>query len=322
MDLSVIIVSFNVRELLRVCLRSVYASGERADGRDLALEVIVVDSASGDGSTEMVAREFPDVRLLAQTTNVGFTKGNNIGIEASRGRYMLLLNPDTEVDASALPAMVDYMDAHPDVGALGPRLFYPDGTTQSSRRRFPTLATGFLESTILQRYWRDNAVLRRYYCSDLPIDRAHEVDWVVGAALLVRRKATDQVGPMDEGYFMYSEEMDWCYRIKKAGWRMMYLPDARIVHYEGKSSEQHLARRNIHFHESKCRFFAKNYGPWQGALLRAFIFLTFLFQVVEESAKLVLRPRDRDRRRRWLGVLLTVARYQAARLVGLRPRVP
>ena len=283
LDLSVVIVNWNVRELLRRCLRSVLAS-QRLSG--LAAEVIVVDNASSDGSTEMVKEEFPEVRLIANEENLGFTKANNQGILASEGRYILLLNPDTEVIGDALGAMVEYMDAHPDVGALGPMLLNPDGSVQSSRRRFPTLATAFLESTVFQ--WelsRDNRVLRRYYVFDRPNDEVQEVDWVTGACILMRRRAIEEVGLLDEDFFMYSEELDWCRRAKERGWKVIYLPEAKVVHYGGKSSEQVVPFRHIQFQRSKIIYFRKHYGLWPAALLHVFLLGMYFYELVMEALK-------------------------------------
>jgi len=306
-DLSVVIVNWNVCDLLRSCLLSIVAScksqvassvseSHRLRTLDFGLqtmEVIVVDNGSMDGSVEMLHREFPWVQVIANEENVGFTRGNNQGIRASQGRYVLLLNPDTEVVGDALPIMVDYMERHPQVAALGPHLRYADGSIQSSRRRFPTLATAFLESTILQQWFPHNRVLDRYYVNDQPDDAVQEVDWVVGACILLRREAIactcsdtgEQVGPLDESVFMYSGELDWCRRAKSAGWRVVYLPTAQVIHHEGKSSEQAVAARHIHFQGAKIHYFRKHHGRWAGAILRAFLLLTYVYQLLEEGGK-------------------------------------
>lgn len=311
LDVSVVVVSYNTAALLRQCLRSILA--DPGPSR----EVLVVDNASTDGSPQMVADEFPDVRLITNAGNVGFSRANNQALERSSGRYACLLNSDAELRPGCLAAMVAYLDAHPRVGVLGPRLVYADGTPQPSRRRFPTLATAFVESTILQRWWPGADVLRRYYLSDVPDDRPQEVDWVTGACLMVRREAMAQVGLLDERFFMYSEELDWCRRIKAAGWRVAYTPDAVVVHHESRSAEQNLARRSILFHDSKCRYFAKYHGPLWGGILRLFIFLTFVYQYVEEGLKYVLGHR-RPLRRQRLAMIREVLGWQARRLVGLR----
>jgi GT2 family glycosyltransferase len=289
-DLSVIIVSWNVRDLLRACLRSIldacpeYSRGADPEGAP-QIEIIVIDNASTDGSPEMLRTEFPQVQLVANDGNRGFTAANNQGLDLSHGRHLLLLNPDTQVVGDALATMVRHLDEHPTVGALGPQLRYPDGSLQSSRRRFPTFATALVESTVLQEWWQDNRILRRYYLDGTPDDSIQAVDWVVGACLAVRRQAYEQVGGLDEGYFMYSEELDWCRRIVDAGWDVVYLPTATVIHHEGKSSEQVVPARHIHFQSSKVRYFRKHHGALQAEVLRWFLLGTYVYQWVREGAK-------------------------------------
>lgn len=280
--LSILIVNWNVRDLLRRCLCSIFANLP-----PFPLEVIVVDNSSTDGSVEMVRTEFPQVRLIANPDNRGFPAANNQGLAIAQGRYVLLLNPDTEVVGDALEAMVAFADAHPDVGVVGPMLLNPDGTVQSSRRRFPTLMTAVFESTWLQPY-APRRLLTRYYVLDRPDDEIQDVDWVTGAALMARREAIEQVGPLDEGFFMYSEELDWCRRFREAGWRVVYLPTARVVHYGGKSSEQVLPARHIHFQRSKIRYFQKHHGRIAAGVLWAVIVGNYLWQIGVEGAKWLL----------------------------------
>lgn len=276
-DLSIIILNWNVRDLLRSCLRSLAPSVSK-------IEVIVVDSASTDGSAEMVAREFPEVKLIASPDNLGYARGNNLGMAASLGRHLLILNPDTEIAGDALSLMLAYMEAHPQVGVLGPQMLYPDRTVQSTRRRFPTLATGFFESTWLQPL-APRRLLDRYFARDLPDDAIGEVDWLVGAALLVRRAAFEQVGGLDEGFFMYSEELDWLRRMRAADWRVVYFAPARVIHHEAKSSAQVPAATHIRFNTSKVRYFRKYHGPLAGEALRWFLLGNFAFQLGLEFAK-------------------------------------
>ncbi len=308
-DLSIVVVSWNVRDLLRRCLTSVLASGHsRRDGQGPTpnVEIIVVDNASSDGSAGMVHAEYPQVRLIANDDNRGFTAANNQGLALSRGRYLLLLNPDTEIVGDALATMVRYADQHPQVGALGPQLRYPDGSRQSSRRRFPTFATALVESTVVQEWWPDNDILRRYYVADTADDAIQPVDWLVGACLLVRRQAWEQVGPLDEGFFMYSEELDWCRRIKDAGWEVVYLPTATVVHHEGKSSAQVVPARHIYFQSSKVRYFRKHHGALQAEALRWFLLGTYVLQWVREGLKWVVghkRPLRAERMKAYRQVL-------------------
>ena len=260
----------------------------------------------------MVAAEFPEVRLIINAENVGFTRGNNQGLAVAQGRYVFFLNPDTEVLGDALAVMVAYLDAHREVGALGPQLRYGDGSLQSSRRRFPSFATALFESTPLAWHWPGNPWARRYRMEDrVPGIRdqgsgtrgqgevttdslAHTgqaVDWVVGAALLVRREILEKIGGFDEGYFMYSEELDLCRRIRQAGWQIVYLPTAQIIHHEGKSSEQVVAARHIRFQTSKVRYFRKFHGPIQAQALRVFILASFAVEWLLEACKWLLGSR-------------------------------
>jgi hypothetical protein len=288
MDLSIIIVNWNVRDLLQRCLLSI------THQQPIPLEAIVVDSASSDGSVEMVQREFPQVKIVAHTQNLGYACGNNLGMEHATGRYLMILNPDTEVVDDALTTMVRYLDAHPEVGAVGPQLRYPNGTLQPSRRRFPTPTTAFWESTLLHQWFPNNRYARRYHMADEPAEasapsrdkeKPQAVDWLVGAALMMRRATWRQVGPLDEDFFMYFEELDWCRRCQAVGWQIHYLPTARIIHHEGKSSEQVVAARAARFQCSKIRYFTKYHGLFWGQTIRLFLLATYGVQLVEESLK-------------------------------------
>lgn len=332
-DLSIIIVSWNVQDLLARCLASITAStlsqgpallssspperepktrGQKvpAPGRPtdagLEFEMIVVDNASTDGSPGMVRERFPQVRLIVSDSNLGFVRANNRGVATSTGRYVLLLNPDTEVLHDALSKMVTYMDQHPDIGILGPRLLFADGQVQPSRRRFPTLATAFLESTVLQQQFPHSRTLQRYYMQDKSDDEEQDVDWLVGACLLIRKETWQQVGPLDENIFMYSEELDWCRRAKAAGWRVVYVPWATVVHHEGQSSSQVVPARHIYFQSSKVYYFRKYHGLVASEILRLFLLGTYVFQLAVEASKWVVghkRPLRRERVAAYLRVL-------------------
>lgn len=304
-DLSILIVSWNVRDLLAACLESIAASpmtrvtpsGGALDNGGPRVEVIVVDSASTDGTPALVAQRFPWVRLLAQGENVGFTRGNNLALAGARGRYLLLLNPDTVVHDDALPALVAYLDAHPQVGIAGPRVLNADGTTQSTRRRFPTPLTAFVESTWLQGY-APRRLLDHFYAADLPDDGTFEVDWVQGCALIARREVYQQIGGLDEGYVMFSEELDWCRRAKGAGWRVAYVGTARITHYGGQSTAQVETRKHVHFQQSKLRYFRAYHGRALALALRLFLLVSYGLQMVLEGAKAALGHKRALRRAR------------------------
>lgn len=286
-DVSIIIVSWNVADLLAGCLNTILESPiaiNQPDGDKPVVEIIVVDSASSDRTVLMLQENYPQIRLLAQNENVGFTRGNNIGLEAAQGRYLFLLNPDTEIIDHTIPQMVNYLDENPKVGIVGPHTLNTDGTYQSSRRHFPTKTLAFFESTWLQAF-APKAMMDEFYVSNAPEDATLEVDWMQGSALMARREVYEQVGGLDEGYVMYSEEMDWQKRIKDAGWKAVFLGTATIIHHGGKSTEQIGAQKHIWFQESKLRYFRNHHGKTFAAILRVFLLKNYLWQIAIEGIK-------------------------------------
>lgn len=299
-DLSIIIVSWNVADILAECLDSIYSAHHMH-----RLEVIIVDSASTDHTLDMLHERYSQVIVLQQTENVGYTRGNNIGLEAAKGRFVLLLNPDTVILGDALANMLHYMSTNPDVGILGPYTLNTDGTTQSTRRRFPTVALGFFESTWLQSF-APKAWLDRFYVNDLPLQATVDVDWVQGSALMARREIYEQIGGLDAGYIMFSEELDWCKRAKLAGWRVVFYCKAQIIHHGGKSTEQVTARKHIYFQESKLRYYRKYHGRRVATLLRLFLLSNYLWQIGLETLKSLLgsqRPMRQERIRTYWEVI-------------------
>ena len=300
LDLSIIIVSWNVADLLQDCLNSIVNSNVSIDQRsddELSVEVIVIDSASNDNTVNMVRENFPFVRLFAQTENVGFTRGNNIGLEQATGRHLLLLNPDTEIIDGALQHLVHFLDKERSVGVIGPHTLNTDGTTQSSRRQFPTIALAFFESTWLQNF-APKHMLDHYYVANQPDDGVYDVDWVQGSALMARREVYEQIGGLDTGYIMFSEELDWCKRAKDAGWRVVYYGKAQITHHGGKSTEQVVANKHIYFQQSKLRYFRKFHGRVIATLLRIHLLIQYVFQIAIESIKSFLGSKREVRRAR------------------------
>jgi GT2 family glycosyltransferase len=256
--IAIVVVSYNVCDLLRQCLVS-------ATTAELPAHVIVVDNASHDGSVEMIRREFPGVHLLANTTNRGFAAGTNQGIRYALAApqppdYVLLLNPDALLRPGALRALLTFMDAHPRVGAAGARLFYPDGRHQEGAWHFPTLLM-----TLFDLFPPRGPLLGRLYASSLNgryrEERGTEpfpIDHPLGAAMLMRRETIAEVGLLDEEYWMYVEEVDWCYRCRAAGWAIWQVPQAEVVHVAGASSQQFKNRSFVALHRSRLRFFAKH----------------------------------------------------------------
>jgi GT2 family glycosyltransferase len=246
----------------------------------------------------MVRTEFRWVSVIGNQVNRGFGAAHNQALRAAKGRYWLVLNSDAVPTAGALRTLVDFLDANPDVAVAGPKLRYPDGTLQSSRRRFPTPMTLLLESTQLQRFWPDNAQLRWYYVEDRSADEPQDVDWLVGACLCVRGAAAAQVGLLDERFFMYSEELDWCRRFRAAGWRVSYVPSAEVTHQEGGSSKADLAARDRRFQASKLAYAAKWHGPLVAGALRMYLVAEYVLRAIEETVRLAMRSRVPERRER------------------------
>jgi GT2 family glycosyltransferase len=282
-SIGVVIVSFNTCELLRGCLESLR-------GCALPLRVIVVDGGSRDGSAAMVRAGFPEIELIALEQNVGFTAGTNIGLrglgagewgldESTRSPapdYMLLLNPDTVVHPGAIEALAAFLDAHPRVGAVGPRLLNTDGSVQSAAFRFPTLAMTLLDlfppgqvlpGRLYGSWWHGRYPQEQ--CAEAPFP----IDHPLGACILARRAVVEQVGMLDECFFMYAEEVDWCYRIHQAGWAIWQEPRARVTHVGGAATSQFRSRMLITLYESRLRFFRKHYSRrfirWHVRIVRA-----------------------------------------------------
>ena len=237
-----------------MCLRSVFACETK-----YSFEVFVVDNASSDGSVEMVKTEFPQVKLIESLENVGYAKANNVAIRQSSGRYVLLLNSDVEVSRDTFDKMLEYMDNNLSVGIAGCRVVKPDGTLDlASRRSFPNLWSGLFRVTGLSLLFPTSR-LARYNLTYLSEDQIEEVDSVMGAFLLLRRQLMDKVGLLDEDYFMYGEDLDWCFRAKAAGARVMYVPVTRVVHHKGSSSRKLPGKALYEFHRAMQIFYDKHY---------------------------------------------------------------
>jgi N-acetylglucosaminyl-diphospho-decaprenol L-rhamnosyltransferase len=247
-ELSVLVVTYNSADTISACLESIEAGGAAA-------EVVVVDNASADGTAELVAERFPSVRLIANRANEGFARGVNRGWRETSAPYVLVLNPDTELGPGAARALVDFARAHPRAALVGPRTLNVDGSLQHSCFRFPNLrmvVTGFFELIPL-----DSPANGRYLREEY--DRPHPVEHLKGSSLLVRRVAADDVGLLDETFFMYFEETDWCYRMQAAGWENWYTPDATVVHRGAHSTSREPERMSAEFYRSQAHFYRKHY---------------------------------------------------------------
>ncbi|MDD5679709.1 MAG: glycosyltransferase family 2 protein [Candidatus Omnitrophica bacterium] len=256
-DISVVIVNWNVRDFLKKSLESIYRFTE-----DVDFEVWVVDNNSSDGSGEMVAKEFPQVHLIANKENLGFSRANNMALTKSNGRYVLLLNPDTELIDNSLKAMTMFMDDHADIDAIGCKLIFPDGSLQYSARHFPSLFTDFMESLGLDGAFPKSAFFNYYKMGEWDHDDMRPIDVPYGASLLIRRNTLEKIGFMDERFFMYYDEIDLCYQIKKNGGKIYFIPDIKIIHNSNRSSNQIPLSCAEWKLTSKLLFYEKNYGSW------------------------------------------------------------
>lgn len=268
-DLSVVILNYNTVELTRKCLTTVRASHLG----DYVMEVIVCDNGSSDGSIEMVKKEFSQVILIENKKNLGFAAGNNPGIKRAKGRYILLLNTDTEIPKDTLRVMVSYMDKNPSIGASTCKLLLPDGSMDPAcHRGFPTPWVAFTYLSGLERLFPKTRLFGEYHQGYKDFGSIHEVDCIVGAFFLVRREVVREIGLMDEEYFMYGEDIDWAYRIREKGWKIMYNPTVTILHKKKQSGRANIVRKRrilteIYFHRYNWLFYKKHYAQKYGSFL-------------------------------------------------------
>jgi len=279
-DISIVVVSWNSRGYLPECLASV-APGARAR----SFEIVVVDNASRDGSAALVRERFPQVRLIENSENRGFAAANNQALMLARGRYLMLLNPDTRVHEGALDLLVSFMDARPSAGACGPLLLNADGSVQHTARRFPTFAFAFGARTVLGRLGMFRGSGRSVKMRGAAFDDVTEVDQPSGAALFLRRGALERVGLLDERFFMFFEEVDLCRRNKEAGYEIYLVPRARVTHYGGRSRRQNRARVIRPAAESLIRYFRKHEGPVRTGLFEVAFRPLFALGICADAAR-------------------------------------
>ncbi|HDZ10795.1 MAG TPA: glycosyltransferase, partial [Bacteroidetes bacterium] len=253
--ISIIIVNFNVRDFLAQTLRSV-----KKATRSISSQIIVVDNHSSDGSSEIVEKNFPGVVLLKNTENIGFARANNQALKIARGKYLVLLNPDTIVQEDTFETLIRFFDTHPEAGMAGCRILNPDGTLQlACRRSFPTPWVAFTKLVGLDGFFPKSRLFGRYNLTYLDPNRPAEVDAISGSFMMVRREVYEQVGALDERFFMYGEDLDWCFRIKKAGWQIYYVPKTQIIHYKGASSIKSERDTLLLFYKAMLQFVQKHF---------------------------------------------------------------
>ena len=271
MKLSVVIVSYNVRFYLEQCIASIHRAA-----RGIDTEIWVVDNHSQDDSVALIRQSFPDVHVIAKSQNLGFARANNIAIRKATGQYVLLLNPDTVVGEHTLRDAVAFMDAHPDAGATGVRMLKSDGgDAMESRRGIPTPLTAFYKMSGLCTRFPRNHRLGKYYMSYLPWDQPERIEIVSGAFCLLRRKALDEIGLLDEDFFMYGEDIDLSYRLLKGGWHNWYLP-TKILHYKGESTNKGTPHYVNTFYKAMAIFFRKHYPHSRGLVIPVYVAIYLL----------------------------------------------
>lgn len=291
MDVSVVIVSYNARDHLRRCLESLLRFT-----RAVEAEVIVVDNASEDGSAGMVADDFPQVRLIRNRRNLGLARATNIGVAAAHGEFILWLNPDCELHEPILGPMLHYLHNNPEVGVLGPCLINPDGTLQLSARSFPGFATAFFNRySLATKLWPNNPFSRRYLLTDWDHKSIREVDWVSGACMLIPRWLFLELDGLDEAFFMYIEDVDFCYRVRAVGMKVVYFPLVSVIHHIGISTRTAPLRMVWERHRSMWHYYRKHLarGPLFDALVGVAILLRcltlLLFTALVRSAETAAR---------------------------------
>ena len=255
MDLSIVIVNWNTRDDLGRCLASLRAASDQ-----LSLETIVVDNASSDGSANLIERRCREVKVLPLRRNYGFAVANNLGLQEASGRYQMLLNPDCLVHPGALTRLVEDADEHPEAGLLGPMLLNADGSLQYSCRSFPTISALFFRNTPLSKLAPNNRFAASYLMSSWSHQRPRTVDWLSGACLMARAELLAEIGGLDERFYMYCEDMDWCRRAWDAGWQVRYQPEAVVTHLIGRSSDQRPVPMVVEHHRSMWRYVRKHHG--------------------------------------------------------------
>lgn len=273
-DISAVIVSWNAKDFLLDCLRSI-----KGRGAGKSIEIIVVDNASTDGSPEEVEREFPGVKLIRNETNKGFAAANNIGIEQSTGKYICLINSDVWVLENCLDRLCDYMDSNPSIGMVAPKILNPDMTLQVSCRRFPGLWNNFCPAFGMNRVFGETRFFGGEHMFFFRHDVVRRVNVLVGCFLMVRREALDVVGLLDERFFMYVEDIDWCRRVWAAGWEVVFFPDAQAIHYRGGSSSNAPAKFAMEQERARLQYWKKYHGGLSRSAILLILAMTHALRI-------------------------------------------
>jgi GT2 family glycosyltransferase len=288
LDISVVIVGWNARHYLELCLESLVKAPPHR-----SMEVLVVDNASSDGTSEMIETKFPWVKLIKSSENLGFAKGNNIAIRQCQGRYITLVNPDVIVFPGCLDALADFLDQNPKVGNVGPRVLNPDMSMQSTCRRFPTLWNNFCSASGLATKFKNSRFFAGEHMFYFPHDLTLAVDVLVGCFSMIRREAFDVVGLLDEGLFMYGDDVDWCRRARNAGWEVVFYPGAKAIHDRGKITAPYPVRFAVAQQRSVLYYWSKHHGFWGVLGIRSIMLFHHLLRYLFAVVSSLLRPTKR-----------------------------
>jgi GT2 family glycosyltransferase len=310
---SIVIVTWNCKDYALECLSSL-----KAQRGHISTEIIVVDNASTDGTPEMIRDQFPDIRLIRSDRNLGFARGNNVGIHLTRGKYVCLINPDVDVAADCIEKLVDYMECQPSIGLLGPKMLGPDGTVQRSTMRFPTLWNSLCRALAFDSLFKRSRAFGGLLMRDFRHDKVKEVDVLNGWFWVIRRQAMDEVGPLDERFFMYGEDIDWSRRFHQAGWRVVFYPGAEAVHYGGGSSSTAPVRMYVEVQRANFQYWKKHHGR---AAMAGYFLVSCLHHVIRIlgfALVYVLKQADRSQAgyniRRSMASIRWLAAFGPARL--------
>jgi len=269
MELSIIIVNWNTKDLLGNCLDSI---AKNTDG--ISKEIFVVDNNSTDGSQVFVKENYPDVNLIKNTENLGFSKANNIALRKAAGKYILLLNSDTVVEPLAVSLMMDFLEKHPEAGMAGPKLLNTDGTVQlACRRSIPNPKVAFYRITGLSKILPNNKEFAKYNLTFKSTEELQEVEAISGACMMIKKKAMDEIGLLDEDFFMYGEDLDWCYRLGKKGWKIYYIPNARVIHRHRASSKKRRFKSIWNFYQAMYIFYKKHFSNKKNFIMNFFVII-------------------------------------------------
>jgi len=298
-DLSIIIVNWNTRDLLVECLDSIYSYPP-----DAGFDIWVVDNASNDGSPEAVREAFPQVNLIQNQDNAGFGRANNQAAAQAAGRYLLLLNPDTAIHSGALNSLIQYLEGQPEVGAVGPRLLNTDGSPQVSAFPAPTLTRETWRLFHLDRLSPRSSYPRAFFSTR----KTQEVDTLMGACILLRREVIDRIGLFDEQFFVYSEEVDLCLRIRRAGWQVHWLPTAQVTHFCAQSTRQVADEMFLELYHNKVKFFRKHQGEMTARFYKALLYFASATRYLGGQVLIPWRPEWRDKSRQYQQLIRNLRR--------------